>query len=92
VGLLITHVLRHFLILRIKAAGCRWLMPTIPATQEAKIRRVQVQSQPRQTVCETLSQKNPTQKRAGVAQGEGPEFKLQYHKEKRIKALNCWHN
>jgi hypothetical protein len=34
-----------------------------------------VQSQPRQTVCKTLSQKNPSQKRAGgVAQGVGPEF------------------
>jgi hypothetical protein len=44
-------------------------MPVIPATQEAEIRRILVWSQFRQIVCETLSQKNPTQKWAGrVAQ------------------------
>jgi hypothetical protein len=32
-------------------------MLVILATQEAEIRRISVQSQPRQTVCETLSQK-----------------------------------
>jgi hypothetical protein len=44
-----------------------------------------VQSQPRQIVCETLSQKkNPLDKRAGrVAQGIGPEFKPQYCKKKK---------
>jgi hypothetical protein len=37
-----------------------------------------------QIVHETLSQKSPSQKRAGgVAQGEGPEFKPQYHKKKK---------
>jgi hypothetical protein len=42
-----------------------------------------VQSQPGKIVCETLSQKQPTQKRAGgVAQGIGPEFKPQYLKKK----------
>jgi hypothetical protein len=31
-------------------------------------------------------EKNPSQKRAGgVAQGEGPEFKLQYHKKQTNK-------
>jgi hypothetical protein len=51
-------------------------MPVILATQEAEIRRITFQSQPRQIVCETLSQKNPSQKRAGgVAQGGGREFK-----------------
>jgi hypothetical protein len=36
----------------------------------------------RQIVRETLSWKNPSQKRAGgVAQGEGPEFKLQSKKK-----------
>jgi hypothetical protein len=35
------------------------------------------------TAPETLSQKNPSQKRAsGTAQGVGPEFKPQYHKNK----------
>jgi hypothetical protein len=32
-------------------------MPVILATQEAEIRRMVVQSQARQTVCETLSKK-----------------------------------
>jgi hypothetical protein len=40
-------------------------MPIILATQEAEIRRIEVQSQPRQIVHETLSQTNPLQKRAG---------------------------
>jgi hypothetical protein len=31
-----------------------WLTPVIPATQEAEIRRIVVQSQPRQIVHETL--------------------------------------
>jgi hypothetical protein len=37
-----------------------WLTPVI--LQEAKIRMTVVQSQPRETVHETLSQKNPSQK------------------------------
>jgi hypothetical protein len=53
-------------------------MPIILATQEAEIRRIEVQSQPRQIVRDSIL-KNPSQKRAGgVAQGEGPELKLQY--------------
>jgi hypothetical protein len=60
------------------------LKPIIPATQEAGIRRVTVQSQPRQTVWETLSQKHPSQKKASeVAQDAGPEFKPQCHKKKK---------
>jgi hypothetical protein len=56
-----------------------WLTPVIPPTQEAEIRRIVVRSQPGQIVLETLSGKNPSQKRAdGVAQGGGPEFKPQY--------------
>jgi hypothetical protein len=38
-------------------------MPIIPATQEAEIRRITVQNQPRQIVRETLSQKNPSQRK-----------------------------
>jgi hypothetical protein len=48
-------------------------VPIILATQEAELRRIGVRSQPRQTVWETLSQKNPSQKKAGgVAQGVAP--------------------
>jgi hypothetical protein len=55
------------------------LTPVILATQEAEIRQIVVQSQPREIVLKTLSQKNPSQTRAGgVAQGVGPEFKPQY--------------
>jgi hypothetical protein len=57
--------------------GAYWLMPVIPATQEAEIRRITVWSQ-------TLSQKKKkkSQKKVGgVAQGIGPEFKLQYKKK-----------
>jgi hypothetical protein len=44
--------------------------PIILATQEAEIRGIVVQSQPREIVHETPSQKYPTQKRAGaVPQG-----------------------
>jgi hypothetical protein len=49
------------------------------------IRRIKIQSQPGQIVCKTLSQKNPSPKRAasGGAQGVGHEFKPQYHKKKK---------
>jgi hypothetical protein len=61
-------------------------MPVILGTQEAEIWRITVQSQPGQTVHETLSQKNPSQKRAGgVAQGVDPKSKPQDHKKKRNK-------
>jgi hypothetical protein len=43
-------------------AGHWWLTPIILAIQKAEIRRIAVQSQPRQIVPETLSQKNPSQK------------------------------
>jgi hypothetical protein len=46
-----------------------WLTPLILATCEAEIRRILVWSQTGQIVCETLSWKNPSQKKAGgVAQ------------------------
>jgi hypothetical protein len=51
-------------------------MPVILGTQEAEIRRIAVQSQPGQIVHETISCKNPSQKRAsGMAQSVGPDFK-----------------
>jgi hypothetical protein len=36
---------------------CQWLMSVIPATQEAEIRRIKVQSQLGQIVHKTLSRK-----------------------------------
>jgi hypothetical protein len=74
-------------------AGHRWLTPVILATQEADIRRIVVQSQPRQTVQETLSWKNTSQKRAGgVAQSVGLEFKPKYlqKKKKRERAQRSY--
>jgi hypothetical protein len=63
----------------------QWLKSIILATQEAEIRWITFQSQPRQTVLETLFQNNTSQKRAGgVAQGVGPEFKSQYLPQKKI--------
>jgi hypothetical protein len=61
-------------------------MSVILATQEAEIRRIMVQSQPRQIVSETLSQKKTHHKNRadGVVQGKGPKFKCQYHKKKKI--------
>jgi hypothetical protein len=61
-------------------------MPIILATQEAEIRRIVVRSQPQQRVCKRLSQKYPSQKRAGgMAQGGGLKFKPQYYKKKKKK-------
>jgi hypothetical protein len=60
------------------------LILVILATQEAEIRRIEVQSQPGQIVRKTLSQKNLHKHRAGgVAQDKGPEFKPLYHKKKK---------
>jgi hypothetical protein len=39
-----------------------WFTPVIPATQKAEIRRIAVQSQPKQIIHETLSRKKPSQK------------------------------
>jgi hypothetical protein len=49
--------LKYFFDLKANLARHRWLMPIILATQEAEIRRTEVQSQPGQMVLETLSQK-----------------------------------
>jgi hypothetical protein len=47
-----------------------------------------VSSQLGQIVQETLSQKTLHKNRAGeVAEGEGPDFKLQYHKKKKREEI-----
>jgi hypothetical protein len=48
-------------------------MPAIIATQEAEIRRIVVQSQPKQIVYETLSHKKHKKRAGGVAQDLSPE-------------------
>jgi hypothetical protein len=58
-------------------------MHVILATQEAEIRRITVQSQPGHTVQETLSRKNPSQKRAEVAQDAGPRVQTPVLQKKR---------
>jgi hypothetical protein len=74
-----------FMIKSSLRAGLWWFTPVILATQEAEIKRIAVQSQPRQIVRETLPQKKPSQKGSGrVAQGVGPEFKSYYGKKKKV--------
>jgi hypothetical protein len=69
-----------------KKKKCWALVVVILATQEAKIRKIVVQSQPGQIVLKTLSRKKPSQKRAGgITEGVGSEFKPQYWKKKKAK-------
>jgi hypothetical protein len=55
----LTNVYPHKTIIKNqdKETGHCWLMPIIVTTQEEKIRKITVRSQPRETVLETLSQK-----------------------------------
>jgi hypothetical protein len=68
-----------------------WLKPVILVMQEGEIRRIIVLSQPRQIVCNILSQTNKQtnkksikQRAGGVAQVIGSEFKPQYHRKKNV--------
>jgi hypothetical protein len=71
--------------------------PKLLATWEVEIRRIMVQSQPRQIVHEILSQKYSTQKRTGEAaqvieplpSKQGPKFKPHTTKKKKKKTWNC---
>jgi hypothetical protein len=66
-------------------------MSVILATQEAEIRRISVQNQPRQRVLDTVSKNLHINRAGGVAQGEGPEFKPQYHQKKKVyKEIHIW--
>jgi hypothetical protein len=70
-------------------ARCCWLMPVILAAQKEEIRSIMVQTHPRKILCETLSQKYLTQKRAGgVAHVVSPESKPQYQKKKK-RMITC---
>jgi hypothetical protein len=59
-----------------KLAG--WFIPIILATQEAEIRRISVQSQPGQTVCKILSQRNPSQKKVVGIGGLADWLKVEF--------------
>jgi hypothetical protein len=70
-------------IKKIERAGYWWLMPVILATQEAKN-----QEDHSSNLVWTNSSQDPilkpsTKSAGGVAQGEGPEFKVQYCKKKK---------
>jgi hypothetical protein len=57
-------------------AGCQWLTSVIPATQEdPSLKSARANS----------SQDRITKRAGGVAQGESPKFKPQYHKKKKKK-------
>jgi hypothetical protein len=61
-------------------------MPVILASQEAEIRRTEVQSQPGEKSLRNPVLKKAHQKRAGrMAQSVGQEFKPQCHKKKKKK-------
>jgi hypothetical protein len=60
-------------------------MPIILVTQETEIRRKEVGGQPRKIAQETLSQKYPTQERAG---GVAQASKLRLMKEKIYQVCN----
>jgi hypothetical protein len=64
-------------------------MPVILVTQETEIQSIEVQSQPGQIISDTLSQKNPTQKRTGgVVQGCRPSSNPSTAKKKKTQTLS----
>jgi hypothetical protein len=72
-------------------------MPVILVTQEAKIRRIEVRSQPEQIVQEIIPQKKMLHNKKGLTQGIGLQFKPRYHRQKNFRVIillnrhvNCW--
>jgi hypothetical protein len=66
-----------------------WLTPVIPATQEAEIMRIMVQSQPRQIVHATLSPKTLHKNRAGgVALSSSPSTEKKKNHCSELVILN----
>jgi hypothetical protein len=71
--------------------GHWWLTPVILATQEAEVRRIMVQSHPRQIVRKTPSRIFPSHKMGQWSSlRENPEFKPQYHKKKFQTVIFCF--
>jgi hypothetical protein len=70
-------------------AGNQWLTSVILATQEAEIRRITVQNQPRKIVHETLSQKSSHKKGAGIV-AQRPRVQAPVLQKKKI--LSFLHN
>jgi hypothetical protein len=72
----------------LEKVGHQWRTPVILATRKAESKEIEVRSQPRQIVHETLSQNYPTQKRAGgVAQMVEPHIasmRPQYNNNKKV--------
>jgi hypothetical protein len=85
VSLCIGFILSQYKLAFLLGTGGSHLL--ILATQETEIRRTMVRSQPGQIVRETLSRKNPSQKKraGGVSQGISPEFKPLYRKNNNKK-------
>jgi hypothetical protein len=54
-----TDLFRERMLKSVIIAGHWWLTPVILATQETEIRRIEIRSQPKLIVWETLSQKKP---------------------------------
>jgi hypothetical protein len=68
-----------------------WLRPVVLAAQEAKIRRIMVWRLHGQIVLQEHISKDFTKIGLVVTQGEGSEFKTQYHtQKKRLNSETCW--
>jgi hypothetical protein len=67
----------------LRLARHQWLTPVILVTQVAEIRRIMVKASLGKEFSRPYLKKTHHKNRAGgVAQGEGPEFKLQYLKKR----------